>query len=161
MITRIIATLLLSTVLTANTAILMPEQIEPRYGFTADEIYLLAQVLCGDAGIDGDGEYDFVWQVEKTPDKIRYDQISLVLCVIMNRVRSETFPNTVKEVIFQRNQFAGMSRRQKTIPHDIAIEKIKEWCEAYDRGDPGAQSIPEDHLYFSGNGRINKSRARY
>jgi len=30
----------------------------------------------------------------------------LVMCVVMNRVESEDFPNTIKEVVYQKNQFA-------------------------------------------------------
>lgn len=130
-------------------AVTEPEPvIEPRYGFTDDEVYLLAQLLCGSSSIDGDGEYDFVWTAKYDPDNINYCEISKVLCVVMNRVRSEQFPNTVSEVVLQKGQFSPMPKNAKKTPDDLAIQKVQEWCDAYDNWDTGVQNVPEDHLYF-------------
>ena len=120
----------------------------------------MAQLLCGDKNIDGDGEYDIDFGNDD-----RYDQISLVLCVVMNRVNDDRFPNTVEDVIWQNNgttyQFSVMNQwddfNNVCIPSDIAIQRVTEWCDAYDRGDPGAQSIPTDHVMFVGNGDENIS----
>lgn len=127
----------------------------PRYGFTADDIYLMSVLLTGSKDVNGDGEFDFDFGRQD-----EYDQISLVLCVVMNRVRSDLYPNTVSEVIWQKNQFAPMRKWQKGLPKvsDISIQRVTEWCEAYDRYDPGVQCIPEDHLYFHGDGINNHSR---
>jgi hypothetical protein len=127
-------------------------EAKPRYGFTDEDVYILAQLLCGNEDYNGDGEYDFVYAA--LHDEMDYYEMSKVLCVVMNRVRNDSFPDTVSEVIFQKGQFAD-DRRIDTEPADIAIEKIREWCEAYDRGDLGAQSIPEDHFYFVGDGVTN------
>lgn len=121
------------------------EIIEPRYGFTEEDILHLAQLLCGDESYNGDGEYDFVYGA--LHDDMNYCEMSKILCVVMNRVRNDMFPDTVSEVLFQKGQFADY-RRINTEPADIAIEKISEWCEAYDQWDPGIQTIPEEHLYF-------------
>jgi len=137
------------------------EPIKPIYGFTYADIVLLAQLLCGDRNVDGDGEFDFDFGKDD-----RYDQISLVLCVVMNRVKSDKYPNTVHDVVWQhygnKYQFSVMRKwanpKKICAISEIAIQRVTEWCEAYDRGDPGAQTIPESHLYFNGNGRINKSR---
>ena len=126
-----------------------PVVVEPRYGFTDEEVYLLAQLLCGSSKVDGDGEYDFVYTAKYFPDKLNYCEISKVLCVVMNRVRSEQFPNTVSEVVLQKGQFSPMPKNAKKIPDDIAIQKVQEWCDAYDNWDTGVQNVPEDHLYFS------------
>ena len=134
--------------------------IDPVYGFTQQEIFLMAQLLCGDKNRDGDGEYDIDFENDD-----RYDQISLVLCVVMNRVNDDRFPNTVEDVIWQNNgttyQFSVMMQwddfNNVCIPSDIAIQRVTEWCDAYDRGDPGAQSIPTDHVMFVGNGDENIS----
>ena len=134
--------------------------IDPVYGFTQQEIFLMAQLLCGDKNRDGDGEYDIDFGNDD-----RYDQISLVLCVVMNRVNDDRFPNTVEDVIWQNNgttyQFSVMEQwddfNTVCIPSDIAIQRVTEWCDAYDRGDPGAQSIPTDHVMFVGNGDENIS----
>lgn len=126
-----------------------PVVVEPRYGFTDEEVYLLAQLLCGSSKVDGDGEYDFVYTAKYFPDKINYCEISKVLCVVMNRVRSKQFPNTVSEVVLQKGQFSPMPKNAKKTPDDIAIQKVQEWCDAYDNWDTGVQNVPEDHLYFS------------
>lgn len=126
--------------------------IGPRYGFTDDEVFLLAQLLCGGSEVSGDGEYDFVWDAVTNND-IRYDQIYLVLCVVMNRVRSDEFPDKVTDVVMQGppkyvRQFTVMPRNASKKPHELAIKYVRDWCEAYDRWEPGIQSIPETHLYF-------------
>lgn len=131
--------------------------VAPRYGFTDDEVYLLAQLLCGSATIDGDGEYDFVWAT-KYEDETNYAEISKVLCVVMNRVRSDQFPDTVSDVVMQKGQFAVMPQNASKVPDQIAIDVVQEWCDAYDAYDLGAQSIPETHLYFTGNGTTNTTR---
>lgn len=122
-----------------------PEQVDLRYGFSDHEIYILAQLLCGDKSVDGDGEYDFVWGALN--DEMNYYEMSKVLCVVMNRVRHDDFPDTVDDVIFQPRQFQ-FGRNKNSEPHDVAIEQIAEWCDAYDNYDPGVQCIPENHLYF-------------
>ena len=127
----------------------------PRYGFTNDDIYLMTVLLCGSKKVDGDGEFDFDFG-----RKDEYDQISLVLCVVMNRVRSDLFPDTVSGVIWQKGQFSGMYRWKNKLPQvsDVSLQRVTDWCKAYDAYDAGAQSIPEEHLYFCGNGKVNRSR---
>lgn len=149
------------SVIIANPCVAVSEPvevIEPRYGFTDEEVYLLAQLLCGSAKISGDGEYDFVWKGKVT----NYGEMCKVLCVVMNRVRSDSFPNTVKEVVMQKGQFTGISKRLHTTPDELAVTTIKAWCDAYDLGDIGVQTIPEDHLYFgAGKNLTNVTRAKY
>ena len=48
-----------------------------------------------------------------------------------------------------------MPQNASKVPDQIAIDVVKEWCDAYDAYDPGVQSIPETHLYFTGNGIAN------
>lgn len=136
---------------------------QPQYGFTPYDIEMLAVLLCGDKNTDGDGEYDF-----DNANDDRYDQISLVLCVVMNRVRDERFPNTVEEVLFQYDdingwQFAGMGNWAENalslVASDIAVQRVTEWCNAYDNWDPGAQTIPLDHVMYIGDGTENTSYA--
>lgn len=137
---------------------LFPPLSTMRYGFTENDIYLMSVLLTGSKYVDGDGEFDF--------DKSRSDdqeQISLVLCVVMNRVRSEPFPDTVFEVIWQPNQFSPMNKWAAGLPEvsDISIQKVSEWCMAYDNYDPRVQTIPDNHLYFGGDGYNNHSRMEY
>ena len=135
-----------------------PETIKPtpkRYGFTDSDIYLMTVLLCGSGKTDGDGEYDIDFDTN-----INHDQVSLVLSVVMNRVMSDRFPNTVSEVIWARGQFSPMSRWENGLPtvSDKSYQIVKDWCVAYDAHDLSIMSIPEDHLYFTGNGKINISR---
>ena len=129
--------------------------IKPRYGFTDDDIYLMATLLSGSKDVDGDGEFDIDYGRDD-----EYDQISLVFSVVMNRVRSTDWPNTVSEVIWQKGQFTPMKRWVKKLPEvsDISLQRTKEWTEAYDTYDPGVQSVPENHVYFTGDGKYNYSR---
>lgn len=131
-------------------------EVEPRYGFTEDEIYLLAQLLCGDKSVDGDGEYDIDYQKE-----INYYEVSKVLCVVMNRVCSKDFPNTVAGVVLQKGQFSVMPRNANKEPSDIALQTAREWCEAYDNHSNFIQVVPTNHLFFTGNGVANITRAKY
>lgn len=134
------------------------EEVEPRYGFTDEEVYLLAQLLCGSATVSGDGEYDFVWNGKVT----NYSEMCKVLCVVMNRVRSDKFPNTVTDVVLQKGQFSNVKRSITKTPDDLAVKTIQAWCDAYDNWDIGVQNVPENHLYFSaGPNLTNITREKY
>jgi len=132
------------------------KEVELRYGFTEKDIYLLAQVLSGDGGVDGDGEYDIDFQEE-----INYYEVGKVLGVIMNRVRSKDFPDTVKDVVLQKGQFSVIPRNLTREPSDIALQTVREWCTAYDNYINLVQVVPKDHLFFTGNGAINITRAKH
>lgn len=137
------------------------EEPEPelRYEFTDNDIYLMARLLCGSKHYDGDGEYDIDVENEH-----RYDQISLVLCVVMNRVNSDKFPDTVEKVIKQKDQFSPVARWNSSNGEvsDIAIEKVTEWCTLYNENPSAAQTIPENHLFFSSYGKgVNESRVNW
>lgn len=134
-----------------------PILVAPRYGFTDNDIYLMTVLLCGSAKTDGDGEYDIDFY-----NKDNHEQVSLVLSVVMNRVMSSRFPNTVTEVIWQKGQFSPMPRWKAGLPtvSDSSYAIVQTWCEAYDNYDSSVMYIPESHLFFSGNGVINKSRER-
>jgi len=127
----------------------------PRYGFTDDEIYLMSVLLTGSKDVGGDGEFDIDFR--KTID---YEQVYLVLCVVMNRVQSPKFPNTVSEVIWQQGQFSPMPQWKRKLPQpsENSIKVVTEWCKAYDSWDDSVQTIPKIHLYFHGDGIKNYSR---
>jgi len=130
------------------------EHVKLQYGFTEKEIYLLAQLLCGSKDVSGDGEYDFDFMEE-----IDYAEVGKVLCVTMNRVNSNKFPDTVKEVVLSDNQFSVMPKNLKKTPSEKALKVVREWCGAYDHYAPGIQSIPTNHIYFNGNGKTNTTRS--
>lgn len=65
----------------------------PTYSYTYDEVVLLAKVVQCEAGT-----------YSEAPDSQR-----MVAQVILNRVAAKDFPNTITEVVNQRNQFSVMS----------------------------------------------------
>ena len=153
---KISRTIQTTSVATTTTTIpIQTTEKPPRYGFTEDDIYLMTVVLCGSKNKAGDGEYDIDYG-----NQDRNDQISLVLGVIMNRVCSDLYPDTVSEVIWQRGQFVVMKRWSKDALPEVSEDSlyiVRQWCEAYDNYDPSVQTIPEDHLGFYGDGYENHS----
>lgn len=61
---------------------------EKAYTFTENDRYLLAKIAKAEMG------------TEDTKAK------ALAILVVLNRVKSDRFPNTVKEVLYQKNQFS-------------------------------------------------------
>ena len=53
-----------------------------------------------------------------------------------------------------------MKKWKKQLPKvsDISIKVVEDWCKKYNTYDPKCQTIPEDHLYFYGDGFKNYSR---
>ena len=81
--------------------------------YTADDIYNLSHVICGEA------------------EGCSYDMKVSVGSVVLNRVEDDRFPNTIEEVIFQPGQYSctwdGNFYRepsQETI--DVATELLEE-----------------------------------
>lgn len=124
----------------------------PCYGFNYDEVYLMAQLLCGDMRQDGDGEYDIDYQTD-----INYTEVNKVFSVVMNRVRDSRFPDTVAKVILQTNQFSVMPKNTRAIPSDKALHITNAWCDTYDRYE-NSTDVPDNHVFFRGNGLINITR---
>ena len=63
---------------------------------------------------------------------------TLVIMCVLNRVESDKFPNTIDEVIFQKNQFSPISngRWDKVEPNEDCYEAVKVVMEAkYDYSD--------------------------
>lgn len=136
---------------------IMDESIkEPVFGFTDNDIYLLSQLLAGNEGVYGDGEYDFEWQLlHQEPND---DQISLVLEVVMNRVNDPRWGDTIESVVLQPHQFSVFPKNNGSKPSPLVINYISGWCESYDTGEL-VKTIPEDHVYFTGDGTNNHSRS--
>lgn len=71
-----------------------------------------------------------------------------IACVILNRVESSFFPNTVAGVIFQTNpvQFCGAWDTEEYEPTDSVLEAIQEALIHND--------LPEDVYYFTSKGYL-------
>lgn len=61
--------------------------------------------------------------------------------VILNRVRSSLFPNTIRGVIFQKGQFAKLDRALKLTPSEETKKAVQEALN-------GKQVVPQDVFYF-------------
>ena len=129
---------------------------EPVYAFTDDEIYLMAQLLCGQAGKDGDGEYDFETQIAK--NDINWPEINKVLEVVMNRVLTPgIYADNVTDVIMQPGAFEVMPRNASREPSPEVIATVKYWCDSFNSPEY-VPSIPDDHYWFSGSRGGNITR---
>lgn len=67
--------------------IIVPEH-KPVYNYTEEELDLLARLIYSEGGIES------------------YDTQLKIGSVVMNRVDDPYFPNTIREVIYQKNQFS-------------------------------------------------------
>jgi hypothetical protein len=129
---------------------------EPVYAFTDDEIYLMAQLLCGQAGKDGDGEYDFETQIVKY--EINWLEINKVLEVVMNRVLTPgIYADNVTDVIMQPGAFSVMPRNASREPSPEVVDIVKYWCDSFNSPEY-VPSIPSDHYWFSGSRGSNITR---
>lgn len=123
------------------------ERYSLRYDFDEKEVYLLAQLVNGECIIN--------------ENNLDLKEVYKVLCVVMNRQRSSKFPNYVRSIVFAPGQFHVVPYVMKRNPSRFLLSIVREWCYAYDVGDSSIQVIPENHLYFHGDGRRNHTRARY
>lgn len=67
----------------------------------------------------------------------------LVGNVVLNRVASPLFPNTIKEVIYQKGQYAMAHKLDETIPDERTIENARLLLE-------GLRVCPEDIIWQAG-----------
>lgn len=90
-----------------------------------------------------------------------YEQAQVAWCVL-NRVDSGRFPNTVKGVVTQPNQFYGYS---ENFPITDSINAVVE--DVYDRwiaeknGEEIERELAKEYCYFSGCGGHNHYRTQY
>jgi len=76
-----------------------------------------------------------------------------VVEVIMNRVKSGSFPNTIYDVITQRSQFAGASGYANLGDYSYQVnDSVKEGVDEYFEN---YESYQHGYLYFHGDGRQN------
>lgn len=84
---------------------------------------------------------------------------ALVVEVILNRVNSPAFPNTIYDVLMQRNQFAGL---EYLVNMDgmsgYVTDSVKAAVDLY-LADP--TQFSHGYLYFNGDGYRNYFRTRY
>lgn len=118
----------------SNKAILEPQEKEessevkancyPEFIYSKDwseeETYLLAKIAMAEA------------------EGCNTQTKALIIMCVLNRVKSNEFPNTIKEVIFEKNQFSPIDngRWDKVEPNKDCYEAVKAVAEAkYDYSD--------------------------
>lgn len=104
----------------------MPERQEPRYGIelTAEETELLARV---------------VW-VESRGECAEGQQA--VAEVVLNRMASENFPDSLNDVIYGEGQFRSVPWLEEAEPYQVQYEAIEKALY-------GPYVLPEDVMYFA------------
>lgn len=101
-----------------------PPEPEPRYAeITAEERELLARVVYAESN------------TEPLEGQIAVAQ------VVLNRVRSESFPDTVSEVIYQERQFSTASILGRVTPNETNYEAVDKAFET--------EVVPYEVFYFS------------
>ena len=93
--------------------------------------------------------------------KSKTEQACVIWCVL-NRVDSEYYPNTIKEVILQPGQFYGYSI-DFPVTEDIkslVIDVVLRWEQEKYTGEFTGRVLPVEYLYFSGDGVRNYFRDR-
>lgn len=90
------------------------------------------------------------------------EKAAVVWCVL-NRVDDPRWPDTVAEVVTQRNQFVGYSPDFPATEEHIAIvaDVLARWeLEKIGIGDAG-RVLPAEYTFFTGDGRNNHFRNAY
>ena len=92
-------------------------------------------------------------------DWVPVEEKALVAEVIMNRVNSPAFPNTVYAVLTQKGQFAGIEYliEMETYSHYVT-DSVREAVDLY-LSDPS--QFDHGYLFFNGDGRRNYFRTSY
>lgn len=76
-----------------------------------------------------------------------------VACVVLNRVESERFPDSIEDVLYQKDpiQFTSMwnGRYEKVKASDSCMEAVQYALDEY--------RIPSDVLYFTSNGYLDNT----
>ena len=110
-----------------------PDESEwiPAYELTDEEYDLLARVVTAEAENQG------------------FEAQYLIACVVMNRVASDEFPDSVSEVIWQKNQFSSMwnGRYDRSVTTDSCYEAVQYMVEY-------GNELPEDVLFFTSCGYL-------
>lgn len=112
------------------------------------EVEMLARMLWGEArGVPSDME-----------------KAACVWCVL-NRIDDESglWPDTVAEVLTQRNQFAGYSPDHPTTEElkAIAADVLIRWEREKRTGGDVGRVLPVEYTYFTGDGKNNHFRTEY
>ena len=116
-----------------------------RRSYTQEDAELIAQTLWGEA---------------RSCDLTH--QAAVAWC-ILNRVDSTAFPNTIREVVIQKYQFAGYHAGNPVEPELLALayDVLARWSIEPECVGSVSRVLPKEYLYFGGNGTVNQFRTKY
>lgn len=118
----------------------VPESTEPEVPWTDEEVYAMALTLAGECYED------------KPQDK------RLVCEVILNRVSTEGFPDTVIGVVSAPNQFNGYWKQSRDVSEndiEIATQALRDWY------DNDCQPLSKYLFFSAGENRENEFREEF
>lgn len=88
------------------------------------------------------------------------EQAAVIWC-ILNRVDSQDsyYPDTIKEVIMQKNQFVGYSASNPVLDeyYNLALDVVNRWKTENQEG----RVLPKEYLFFHGDGNKNFFRTKF
>lgn len=119
---------------------------EPQYEmyYTAQDAELIAKTVWGEArGCTPEGQAKVVW-------------------TILNRVDDDRFPNTIRGVVTQPDQFYGYNPSFPVSPEILAVvnDVLNRW-NAEKNGESVERELPASYLYFTGDNKQNYFREEY
>ena len=109
---------------------------------------------------DAEAMAKLVWGEARGCDDTQ--QAAAAWCVL-NRVDSALFPNTIREVVSQKKQFAGYRVTNPVDPQILALvyDVLSRWSIEDNCVGGVGRVLPKEYLYFSGNGTENRFRVTY
>ena len=109
---------------------------------------------------DAEAMAKLVWGEARGCDDTQ--QAAAAWCVL-NRVDSALFPNTIREVVSQKKQFAGYRVTNPVDPQILALvyDVLSRWSIEDNCVGGVGRVLPKEYLFFSGNGTENRFRVTY
>ena len=133
-------------------------------------VVIWAIVLVAAARVHGDGrsytaeDVDIlcrcVWGEYRGEDT---DQVAAVVWCILNRVDDPRFDNTIKSVVTAPYQFSGYNPTNPVDPRiqRIVVDVLTRWVAEETVCGSIGRILPEEYVYFHGNGTVNLYRSEY
>lgn len=118
--------------------------MEFRRAYSEDDVTMLARLVWAEArGIES-----------------RAEKAAVVWCVL-NRVADDRWPDTIREVVTQRSQFAYRSTAP-VLPElaELVREVLDRWSLELE-GSEVYRELPREYVFFAGDGRHNYFRTAY
>ena len=113
--------------------------------YTWEDVEIIAKTIWGEArGCDATQQAAVVW-------------------CILNRVDSDLFPNSIREVVTQPYQFSGYNATNPVDPEIIFLvqDVLARWSIEQSCVAGVGRVLPASYLFFSGNGSENRFREQY